>query len=84
MKTEENELNLIKSLFADDKEFIEAIEDASIIEKLNRPTKFSIYVEDIEDMLKKSLKKKNDLANKILFINYKRYLYKHIMELDKH
>ena len=84
MKTEENELNLIKSLFADDKEFMEAIEDASIIEKLNRPTKFSIYVEDIEDMLKKTLKKKNDLANKILFVNYKRYLYKHIKELDKH
>ncbi|MBR4998258.1 MAG: hypothetical protein IKY10_00100 [Clostridia bacterium] len=63
--------------------FKEAFEDAFIIDRLKTPTKFSIYVEDIEEKLKKSLKTKQNLTNNILFINYKRFLYKHIKELDK-
>lgn len=72
-----------KHFFENSSDFKEAVEDAFIIDILKTPTKFSIYVEDIEEKLKKSLKTKQNLTNNILFINYKRFLYKHIKELIK-
>lgn len=71
-----------KGLFSNEEDFKEAIEDALIIDKLKTPTKYSIYVEDIEEKLKKSLNLKHNLANNVLLVNYKRFLYKHIIELE--
>ena len=83
MKKQRIEINSIKELFANDVEFMEAVNDAAIMEKLKTPTKFIIEVEDLEEKLKSYLKSKNDLTLEILFMNYKRYLYKHILELEK-
>ena len=81
---EKEEMNLIslKELFNNNEEFIEALGDALIIEKLKTPTKYSIEVEDIENKLKKKLKAKNKFIVEVLFTNFKRYLYKHILELE--
>lgn len=83
MEKDMSKFNSLREFFANDAEFIEAIDDAMIMEKLKTPTKFSIEVEDLEEKLKKNLKSKTNIANDILFANYKRFLYKHILELEK-
>lgn len=77
------ESEMIKMMFKDDKEFFEAIEDARNLQKLKTPTKYSIEVEDIEKQLKKAIKANKRIENDILFANYKRFLYKHILEIEK-
>lgn len=44
----------LKQLFDNDEEFIEAINDAMMLEKLKTPTKFSIKLEDLESQLLKT------------------------------
>lgn len=73
----------LKDFIENDKEFINALDDALIIDKLKTPTKFSIEVEDIEEKIIKMFKTKNNFSGKVLIANYKRYLYKHILELEK-
>lgn len=77
------EINNIKDYFENDKEFIEAFNDAFLLDKLKTPTKYSIEVEDIEERIIKLISKKKLFAFKVLFSNYKRYIYKHILELEK-
>lgn len=74
--------NSIKELFGNDKEFMEALDDALILEKIKTPTKFSIEVEDIEEQLFKMVPSNNKKTFEILLVNYKRYFYKHIKEID--
>ncbi len=79
----------IKDFFKDengnvnDEEFLEALNDAMLVEKLKQPSKFIIILEDFENKLKKKLNVKKDMESAILLANYKRYLYKHILELEK-
>ena len=73
----------LEDFFENDEEFIKAIDDAKLLEKLKTPTKFNIEVEDIEEKIIKIFKRKNNFAGKVLLSNYKRYLYKHILELEK-
>ena len=73
----------LKDLFANDKEFIEALDDALILENLKTPTRFSIEVEDLEEKIIELTSNKNKFAVQVLLSNYKRYLYKHILDLQK-
>lgn len=77
------ETEIFEKLFENDEQFQEVLEDALLQENLKLPTKYSILVDDIEKQLKKAIKAKTKLHNDILFVNYKRYLYKHILEIEK-
>ena len=59
------------------------LSNEKIFEKLKKQTKFSIELDDIEEKIIKLIKPKYDFSFKVLFANYKRYLYKHILELLK-
>ncbi len=83
LKEELQQNEFIKELFGDDEEFLEAFKDAQLMEQLKTPTIYSVELEDIENKLKKLLKTKKYLVNDILFANYKRLLYKHILEVEK-
>ena len=85
MKKNDKELenNSLRDLFANDKEFIEALDDALLLEKLKTPSKYCIELEDLEEKINNIIQQKNKFAFQILFSNYKRYLYKHILELEK-
>lgn len=75
--------SFLRDLFSNDEEFMEAFKDAFILQKLKHPTKFSVEVEDLEEKLFRLVSQKKSIAFKVLFSNYKRFLYKHIFELEK-
>ncbi len=79
----------IKDFFKDDqgkfdeKEFKEAVLDTSFFKKLKIPTKYIIELEDLEKEIRKIMKVEKNFRHAVLLANYKRYLYKHILEIEK-
>lgn len=73
----------LKEFFENDQEFAKAVADAQLLEKLKTPSKFSIEVEDLEEKIFKLVSNKEKFILKVLFVNYKRYLYNHILEIEK-
>lgn len=82
MKNIKNKIISLKDMFDNDEDFKEALDDALILEKIKNVTKYSFEVEDLEEKLSKLIPQKKKLTFEILFANYKRYLYKHILELE--
>ena len=82
MKNNKNKLISLKDMFDNNEDFKEALDDALILEKIKNVSKYSFEVEDLEEKLSKLIPQKKKLAFDILFANYKRYLYKHILELE--
>ncbi len=82
MKKKEK-INTLREIFKNDKDFIEALDDALILENLKNPTKFSIEVEDLEEKMNELVQAKNKFTFRVLFANYKRYFYKHVLEIEK-
>ena len=72
---------VLREMFETEKDFIDAIEDAEIIEKLKVPTRFIFEVEELEEKIIQLIQDKNKFTFMVLFSNYKRYLFKHIKEL---
>lgn len=77
-----NEILNLKDMFENDEEFNEALKDAMVMEKLKQDTKFMFELEELEEKLNKLIPLKNKPIFGIIFSNYKRYLYKHIIELQ--
>ena len=82
MKKNNNYITL-KDFFENDEDFKNALADACIIEKIKEPTKYSINIEDLEKEIFKLVSNKEKFTFKVLFTNYKRYFYKHILEIEK-
>ena len=78
-----NNILTLKNLFENEKEFMDALDDALLLENLKTPSKFSIEIEDLEEQIINLISPNKKFALKILLANYKRFLYKHILELEK-
>ena len=74
---------IMKELFEDEESYESVCEDVLLVQNLKIHTKFTEEVNRFENALRKILKTKNNAINKILFENYKLYLYKHILEIEK-